>query len=84
MANFRPKPWTNRLENLNFSTFETSLFYSLESRLFVVEYRKTHFSTLYCQKKKVGKIANFRPQPWTNPFGEISIFRLFKVLVFIV
>ena len=46
-------------KNLNFLTFETSLFYSLESRLFVLEYRKTHFRTLYCQKKKTWKNGQF-------------------------
>ena len=25
----------------------------------------------------------FGPKPWVNPFGKISIFRLFEVLVFI-
>ena len=35
------------------------------------------------QKKKVGKTAIFRPKPWANPFGKMSIFRLFDLLVFI-
>ena len=28
-------------------------------------------------------MANFGPKPWTNPFGKISIFHLFQLLVFI-
>ena len=28
-------------------------------------------------------MARFGPKPWTNPFGEISIFRLFELFVFI-
>ena len=28
-------------------------------------------------------MANFGPKPWTNPFGKISIFRLFELLVLI-
>ena len=28
-------------------------------------------------------MANFWPKPWTNPFGKISIFRLYELLVFI-
>ena len=32
---------------------------------------------------KVGIMAIFGPKPWVNPFGNISIFRLFKLLVFI-
>ena len=25
----------------------------------------------------------FRPKPWVNPFGKMSLFRLFELLVFI-
>ena len=39
-------------KNVNFSTFSTSCFYSLEKRFFVLEYRKTHFPRLYCLEKK--------------------------------
>ena len=28
-------------------------------------------------------MAIFRPKPWVNPFGKLSIFGLFEVLVFI-
>ena len=34
-------------------------------------------------KKKIGKIAILGPKPWVNPFGKMSIYRLFKLLVFI-
>ena len=34
-------------------------------------------------KKKVGKMAIFGAKPWVNPFGKMSIFRLFELLVFI-
>ena len=34
-------------------------------------------------KKKVGKMAVFGPKPWVNPFGKMSSFRLFELLVFI-
>ena len=52
MAIFGSKPWVNRLrKNVNFSTFWTSCFYSLERRFFVLEYYKRHFPGLYCQKK---------------------------------
>ena len=54
MANFGPKPWVNPFaKNLNFSTFLTSCFYSLERRFFVLEYHRIHFPSLYCVKKKV-------------------------------
>ena len=34
-------------------------------------------------KKKVGKMAIFGRNAWVNPFGKISIFRLFALPVFI-
>ena len=68
--------------NVSFSTLWTSSFYSLERRFYVLEYCKRHFPGLYCLKKKVGKMAIFGPKPWVNPFKKMSIFRLFKLLVF--
>ena len=70
-------------EKSKFSTFSPSSFYTLERRFFVLEYRKTHFPSLYYLKKEDGKMANLRQKPWVNPFGKMSIFRLFKLLVFI-
>ena len=49
----------------------------------ILEYRKTHFPGVYCIKEKVGKITSFAPKPWVNPFGKMSIFRLFELLVVI-
>ena len=40
-------------KNDNFSIFCTSCFYSLETRFFLLEYRKTHFPGPYCQKKRM-------------------------------
>ena len=64
-------------------TFSTSCFYSLEKRFFVLQYRNRHFPGLFCLKKKVGKMAFLGPKPWVNPFGKISICRLFELLFFI-
>ena len=50
-------------------------------RFFVLEYRKTHFPGLYCPKEKVGKMAIFAPKPWVNPFGKMSIFVLFELVI---
>ena len=36
----------------------------------------------YITYKKVGKMGIFGPKPWVNPFGKISIFRHFELLVF--
>ena len=52
-------------------------------RFFVLEYSKRHFPGLYCLKKKVGKMAIFGRKPWVNPFGEMSIYGLFELVVFI-
>ena len=65
-----------------FDFFLTSCFYCLEMRFIVLEYHKTHFPSLYFLKKK-GKRANFLTIPWVNPFGKMSIFRLFELIGFI-
>ena len=84
MAIFGPKPWVNPFKKtVNFSTFLTSCFYKLERRFLLLEYNKRTFPGLYCLKKKVGKMAIFGPKPWINPFGKMSIFRLFELVVFI-
>ena len=61
IAIFEPKPW----ENVNFSTFSTSCFYSLEKRFFVLEYHKKHFPGLYCPPQKSWKNGHF----WTKTTG---------------
>ena len=58
-------------------------FYSLDRLFFVLEYRKRCFPGVYCIGRKVGKISMFGPIPLVNPFGKMSIFRLFELLVFI-
>ena len=78
MAILGPKPWVNPFGKMSiFRLFLLLVFLSLERRFFVLEYSKRHFPDLYCLKKKVGKMAIFGPKPWVNPFGKMSIFRLF-------
>ena len=72
-----------RLEKCQFFDFLNFLFLQPRKAFFVLEYRKRHFLGLYCLKKKVRKMAIFGPKPWVNPFGKMSIFRLFELLVFI-
>ena len=62
------------LPNVNFSTFLTSCFYSLERRFFALRYRKRHFSGLCVLKKKIGKMAIFGPKPWVNPIAKCEFF----------
>ena len=84
MAIFGPKPWVNPFGKMSvFRLFGPLVFYSLERSFFVLEYHKRHFPSLYCLKKKVGKMAFFGPKPWVKPFGKTSIIRLFGRLVFI-
>ena len=84
MAIFGPKPWVNPFGKISiFGLFKLLVIYSLKRRLFVLEYLKRYFAGLYCLKRKLGKIAIFGPKPWVNPFGEMSIFGLFKLVVFI-
>ena len=51
-------------------------------RFFVLEYRKRHFPGLYCLTNKIGNMAIFGPKPWVNPFGKMSTFLIFELLVF--
>ena len=65
MAIFEQKPWVNPFGKLSiFRVFEDFCFYSLERRLFVLEYRKRHFLGLHCLKKKV-EYGHF----WTKTMG---------------
>ena len=51
-GHFKTKTMGHLWKNVNFSTFWTSGFYSLERRFFVLEYDKRHFPCFYCLKKK--------------------------------
>ena len=84
MAIFGPKPWVNPLGKMSICRlFDLLVFYRLIRRFFVLEYRKKHFRGLFCLKKKVRKMAIFRPKTWVNPFEKMSICRLLERLVFI-
>ena len=70
-------PW----EKSNFF-FLTSDFYRLKRRVFVLQYRKAHFSGLYWLKE-CGKWPYFdQNHGVSNPFGKMSIFRLFELFGF--
>ena len=71
------------LEKCQFFDFFNLLFFLPRMRFFLLEYHKTRFPRLYCLKKISWKNANFRAKPWVNPFGEMSIFPLFELVVFI-
>ena len=82
MAIFGLKPWVNPFGKMSFfRLFELLVFIGQKGVFFGLEYRKRHFPGLYCLKKKVGKMAIFGPKQWVSPFGKMSIFRLFELLV---
>ena len=64
MAIFGPNPW------VNFSTFSTSCFYSLERRFFVLEYCKRHFPGLQCLKKRSWKNGHFSTKTMGYPLQK--------------
>ena len=66
-----------------FRLLELPVFFGLERRFFVLEYPERHYPGFYCVKQKKRKMAIFGPKPWVNPFGKMSIFRLFDLLVFL-
>ena len=84
MANFGPKLLVNPFGKMSvFRLFELFVFIGYKGFFFVLEYRKRHFPGLYYIKKKVEKRAIFRPKPWVNPSGKMSVFRLFELLFII-
>ena len=84
MGIFERKPWVNPLGKMSiFGLFELLVLIAQKRPSFVLEYLKKHSPGLHCLKKKVGKSAICGPKPWVNPFGKMSIFGLFKLLVFI-
>ena len=78
MAIFHLNYGLTPLEKSQLFDFLNVFFLGLERRFSVLGYCKTHFPSLYCLKKRDGKMAIFSPKLWVNPFGKISIFRLFE------
>ena len=64
--------------------FLNPCFYRLKRLVFWRERRQIHFLGVFCLKGNVNKISNFRPKPWTNPFGKMWILWDFESDVFMV
>ena len=62
--------------------FGKEIFYVKEYLLFYLEYQQTIFFGLFCPNTNYGKISNFLPKPWTNPFEKLGIFPLFSKEIF--
>ena len=73
-----------RLEKCQFFDFLNILFLQTRKAFFWFQNIVRHFPGLYCLKtKRLEKWPFFGPRPWVNPFGKMSIFRIFKLFVFI-
>ena len=84
MPNFGPKPWTNPFgKHLIFRLSQHVVFKAYKGLLSLQNIIKHIFLAYIALKKEDGKMANFGPKPWTNPFAKNSIFRLSKHFVFI-
>ena len=55
--------------------------YILDRRLSVLEHHKRNFQAYIASNKKFGKMANLKQNPWANPFGKMSIFRLVELFI---
>ena len=83
MAILGPKPWFNPFGKMSIlRLLELLVFIAQKDDIFFQNIVKDIFLALL-RKKKVGKMAILGPKPWANPFGKMSIFRLFERLVFI-
>ena len=84
MANFGPKPWTNPFGKNSIFRLSQHLVFIAQKGVSTLQNTIKHIFLAYIAlKKEDGKMANFGPKPWTNPFGKNSIFRLSQHLVFI-
>ena len=84
MAIFGPKPWINPFGKMSiFRLFEVLVFTAAKGVFSFYSIGKDIFLAYGCFKKKVGKMPIFGQRQWVNPFGKMSIFGLFEVLVFI-
>ena len=84
MANFGPN------HGLFIPFGKMSIFPLYELLIFMTEKSVSWFQNItkhiflaYNASNKFGKMANFGPKPWTNPFGKMTIFQLFELLLFI-
>ena len=77
-------PKEKKLEKCQFFDFLIFLFFQTRKAFFRSRISEKTFSWPILPKtKKLKKMAIFEPKPTVNPFGEMSIFRLFELLVFI-
>ena len=84
MAIFGPKPWVNPFGKMSIFRLFGLVVFIAQKDVFSFQNIITDIFLAYINlKKKIGKMAIFGPKPWVIPFGKMSIFRLFGLLVFI-
>ena len=66
-----------------FRLFELLVFIVQNGGFFSSRISQKTFSWRLVPKKNVGTMAIFGLKPWVNPFGKMSIFRLFEFPFFI-
>ena len=75
MAIFGPKAWVNPFGKMSiFRLFELLVFIAQKGDFPFQNIVKDIFLGYIALKKKVGKMAIFRPKRQVNPFGKMSIF----------
>ena len=83
MSIFEPKPWVNLFGKIsNFRLFELLVFIALKGVILFQNIVKHIFLANIALKKEVVKMAIFGPKPWVNPFGKMSMVRLFEGVAF--
>ena len=80
----RPKPQVKPFAKMSIFRLFDFLVFIAQKNIFSLQNIVKDIFLASIASKKVGKMAIFRPKPWVNRFGKMSIFRLFKLLVFIV
>ena len=81
MAIFGPKAWVNPFgKMLIFRLFELLVFIAQKGVFSFQNIIKDIFVAYIARKKKVGKMTIFGQKLSVNPFGKMSIFRLFFLL----
>ena len=82
MANFGQKPCNNPFGKNSVIQLSQHLVFIAQKGVLSLQNTIKHIFLAYIAlKKEDGKMANFGPKPWTNPFEQNSIFRLFQLLV---
>ena len=84
MTIFKPKPWVNPFGKMSiFRLLELLVFIAQKGVFLILKYRKRHFPGLYGLRKKHLEKWRFLDQiQGLNPFGKMSILRLFELFVF--